>query len=90
MRRTQIITNEYFNLVFKKQQDRYTDGKRKTRILGMLFRTFSEIDLEQLNLIVVQLKNRQKISTIDLESIYSTYEGHTIFSIFWDQITVYE
>ena len=41
-------------------------------------------------MIFEQLRNRQKISRIDLESIYSTYEGHTIFSIFWDQISVFE
>ena len=39
---------------------------------------------------MISLQNLQKISAIDEESITSTYEGHTIFSIFWDQITVYE
>ena len=29
-------------------------------------------------------------SKIDLETILSTYEGHTIFSIFWDSMSIYE
>ena len=56
----------------------------------MLFRTFSEIDLEQLNTTFNEINKRQKLTAIDKESILCTYEGHTIFSIFWDNISVYE
>ena len=56
----------------------------------MLFRTFSEIDLEQLNSLIKAIKTRQKLPYIDLEAVLSTYEGHTIFSLFWDQIEVIE
>lgn len=48
LRRTQIFTNEYVNLIFRKIQDRYSN-KREFSISGMLYRTFAEIDLEQLN-----------------------------------------
>lgn len=36
------------------------------------------------------MEKRTRIETIDTQSILSTYEGHTIFSIFWDSIRVYE
>ena len=47
-RRIQIFTNEYQNLLFEKQQRRYNDGTAKFKISGMLYRTFSEIDLQEL------------------------------------------
>lgn len=36
------------------------------------------------------LESSQKVPEIDPQSIISTYEGHTIFSLFWDSINVYE
>ena len=48
LRRIQIFTNEYCNLLFEKRQDRYNDGSVEFKISGMLFRTFSEMDLWQL------------------------------------------
>ena len=48
LRRIQIFTNEYCNLLFEKRQDRFDDGEVEFKISGMLFRTFSEIDLWQL------------------------------------------
>lgn len=56
----------------------------------MLYRTFSEVDLQELSKIQEALDARQKIPDIDLDTILSTYEGHTIFSIFFDNIAVYE
>ena len=52
----------------------------------MLFRTFSEIDLWQLDTVMKAVDKNQKINQIDPESIVCTYEGHTIFSIFFDRI----
>ena len=52
----------------------------------MLYRTFSEMDLWQLDGIAKALDKRIKLTKIDIEAILCTYEGHTIFSIFWDQI----
>mmetsp|Transcript_42077 Transcript_42077/g.55430 ORF Transcript_42077/g.55430 Transcript_42077/m.55430 type:complete len:159 (-) Transcript_42077:2279-2755(-) len=48
LRRIQVFTNEYVNLLFEKKQDRYDDGSVEKMISGMLFRTFSEIDLFEL------------------------------------------
>jgi len=56
----------------------------------MLFRTFSEVDLKQLEKIYEEIDSRQKLSKIDTETILCMYEGHTIFSIFFDKIEVYE
>ena len=36
------------------------------------------------------MENRKKITYIDPETILSNFEGHTIFSIFYDKIQVYE
>ena len=56
----------------------------------MVFRTYSELDLYELQQINNQIKESIKIPDIDLESILSVYEGNTIFSIYFDQIQVYE
>lgn len=78
------------NLLFEKKQDRYADGTREHYISGMLFRTFAEVDLQQLYIIFKKIESRQRLDDIDIESVLSTYEGHTIFSIFADQINVFE
>ena len=58
--------------------------------MGMLFRTFSEIDLQQLLSVYEAIDSNKKIDQIDPESILCTFEGHTIFSIFWDKEQVNE
>ena len=58
--------------------------------MGMLFRTFSEIDIEELRNVYDAIDERRKIDEIDRESIVCTYEGHTVFSIFSDYDSVYE
>lgn len=56
----------------------------------MLYRTFCEIDLGQISKIQHSIKQGSKLDKIDLEAVLSTYEGHTIFSIFFDCMRVYE
>ena len=82
LRRIQVFTNEYVNLVFEKRQDRYKNGEIEKMISGMLFRTFSEIDLFELKRVSQAIVDRTKMPEIDPKSIVSVYEGHTIFSIF--------
>ena len=36
------------------------------------------------------LQEQNKINSIDTESLLCTYEGHTVFSLFFDRIRVYE
>ena len=88
--RKQIFTNEYCSLLFEKKQLRFPDGRREFKISGMLYRTFSDMDLYELNQIVKNIEGRQRMSYIDPEAIVSSYQGHTIFSIFFDRIDVYE
>lgn len=90
IRRIQNFTNEYVNMFFEKVQDRYEDGEQEDKISGMLFGTYSEIDLWQLENIVEAIESRSKIKKIDTEAILSVYEGQTIFSIFYDRMAVYE
>ena len=54
------------------------------KTLGMLFQTYSEMDLEQLLHVFLAIDVDIKIDMIDPESILCTFEGHSIFSIFWD------
>ena len=84
IKRTQVFTNEYVNLSFLKIQDRYQGDPPEFSISGMLFRTFSEIDLFEISEIFGSIKEKTKIRDIDPETFLCTYEGHTIFSIFFD------
>ena len=45
------------------------------------------LDLLTINTAVL---NKEPLSFIDLDTILSTYEGHTIFSIYTDYFEVYE
>ena len=65
LQRKQIFTNEYVNLLFEKTQRRFADGEREYQISGMLFRTFSEIDLWEMMQICKSLDTRSKILPID-------------------------
>ena len=56
----------------------------------MIYRTYSEVELLELEDIKKALKDREDVDYIDLETIFSTYEGHTIFSIFQHYYDVYE
>jgi len=52
----------------------------------MLFRTFAEIDLFALKEIQDAIQSRAKMPVADLEAFLCTYEGHTVFSMFFDTI----
>ena len=90
LQRKQLFTNEHVNLLFEKRQDRYKSGERENFISGMLFRTFAEVDLFAMKEIFNAINGRQKIPITDPKSYLCIYEGHTVFSIFFDCIEVYE
>ena len=75
-----IETNEYGNFYFK------SEGRQA----WTLFRTFSEIDLAELSHIRAAISRSIKLPSIHPQTIVSSFEGHTIFSIFQEQINVYE
>ena len=56
----------------------------------MIYRTFTELDLLELRHINKALNGGVKIHEIDKDTILSTFEGHSIFSIYFDNIQVYE
>ena len=58
---------------------------------GLLYRTYSEVDLFQLRKINELLGTEElDKEIIDTETLLSTYEGHTIFSIYFYHSKVYE
>ena len=63
--RTQIITNEYVDLLFERKQYR-KDGNINYDISGMLFRTFSEIDLFELKKVSEAILQRKRMPSIDM------------------------
>ena len=76
------------NLCFEYESRRWTkDGEsdKEVKVSGMVFRTYSELDLYELEQINALLKESAgNLEDIDRESILSVYEGRTIFSIYFD------
>lgn len=60
------------------------------KISGMLYRGFSKIDLEEMNQIAHAIDMRQNVKYICPETILCNFEGHSIFSLFFDRVEVYE
>ena len=61
---------------------------RKKIYSGYIFRTYSYLNLLDLQWIK-DIENKDELN-IMTETILSTYEGHTIFSLFLDKFEVYE
>ena len=55
----------------------------------MLYQTYSELDLVQLEKINQAVNNNSVIPTVEVGTILATYEGHTIFTLYYDKIDVY-
>ena len=55
-----------------------------------IWRTYSYLNVKQLQAIISAIDSNAKLPQIDLESIVSTYDGQTIFSLFTEYIEVYE
>ena len=53
---------------------------------GMLYKTYSEVDLFELLRLNTLMKDNESLEKeiIDTETILSTFEGHTIFSIYFE------
>ena len=86
--RPRIKHNEIMNLCFEYKSTRWATESEldaKAEVSGMVFRTYSELDLHELEEINDQLKESSgKLPDIDPEAILSVYEGRTIFSIYFD------
>ena len=69
-------------------QDEY---QTRSKVSGMIYRTYSELDMYELKEIDNQIKEKTGVLPfIDPESILSIYEGRTIFSVYFDTMLVYE
>ena len=95
--RKKIVTNELCNLFIEKftEYDVRDDGHKgfkltSERTFAKVNRCFSEIDLFEMMQIAKCMRRKRRIQGIDPQAIVSTYQGHSIFSIFFDQVKVYE
>ena len=87
-----FMTNQYssnvgslsFENIFRLKKKRLSNN-----YAGIIFRTCSEVDLLDLAQIKVAIDNKEVLNYIDLDTMLSTYEGHTIFSIHWNDLEVY-
>ena len=61
-----------------------------TELDGIIYRTYSEVDLLDLAEIKMQHDNKEMLHHIDVDTLLSTYEGHTVFSIYYSHLDVYE
>lgn len=59
-------------------------------MFAKILNSFSEIDLHELLNIVKAITQSKRIPDIDKQTILCNFQGHTIFSIFFDHIKVYE
>ena len=91
-----VITNEFNNLCFGVEErtsvgkHEWEESRSAVMIEALLYRTYSELDLLQLKAINEALQARAKLPDIDPATILSTFEGHTIFSIYYEDVRVYE
>ena len=79
IKRKRIKCNEIMNLCFEHTTERWKTEDLDTRISkvsGMIFRTYSELDLKELEAINKEINEKSgKLQNIDPESVLSTYEG---------------
>ena len=86
-----LETNELNTLCFsKKRTDMRLQDEVRDQISGQLYRTYTELDLHELKHINKALVTQKAIPTIDLTTIMSTFDGHSLFSIYYDDVRVLE
>ena len=56
----------------------------------MLYQTYSELDLVQLENINQAVKSNAIIPTVEIGTVLSTFEGHTLFTLYYENINVYQ
>ena len=85
IKKVEVHTNEHSTLCFSRE-----NNQDSTTFSGKLYRTCSELDLLELAQLNQQLDRRtQKLRDIDPNTILGTFGGHTIFSLYSDEISVY-
>ena len=85
--RQSIVTNVHQNLLFSDEVKIWqSDQSVEKTIPGIIFRTNTYTDLCELRQICKDLRENKKLEDIDPETVVAQFEGHTLFSIFFDRI----
>jgi hypothetical protein len=83
--REYVHSNLHNNLLFHRSNKLWEGEQEAEDIMtGIIFRTASYVDLCELQQIVDHIQNNQKLEDIDMDTVVATFEGHTIFSLFFD------
>ena len=82
------LVNENLTLQIKRPTEGLGEWWSKL-VEGNLYTHHSDLDLLELHRINNDLANHN-LTEIDLKTLLSTFKGHTVFSIYSDQITVIE
>ena len=87
-----VFSNEKNGLHFKKEMRKEISDEPEitTRFSGVIYQTYAEIDVCMLQQINSALAQRTKLPDISDKSLVSTFEGHTMFSLYYEDIRVYE
>ena len=86
----ELAMNEHKNLMMSRQRIFSPTEGLRTTYNGVLYRTFTELDLFEMERINDCIRRKAEIGQIDKEFMLAIYEGHTMFSIYFDQIRVYD
>ena len=85
---SQILSNRKGDIYYMRQ-DRFSYSQKliyatipRTPVCFGLAKKFAEIDLQEILLIQHKLKKQQKFDNIDMETVLSAFDEHTVFSIF--------
>ena len=76
--------NEHRNLMLHEQKFLSDCGEKGKMFRGILWRTYTELDLFEMERINECIRKKEQIEDIDKEFMLGIYEGHTIFSIYFD------
>ena len=85
IRKAEICTNEHSSLIFHREQT-----KKRTIFTGKVYRTCTELDFLELVSVNRFIDRNMKIKEIDPDTILSTFGGHTVFSLYSDEINVFK
>ena len=87
-----IVTNENCESYLVRTKFFEPDSNKYTKAYesGVIYRTFTEIDLYQLISIENQIKLKQRINKIDSCTILSLFRNQSMFSIFYKEYYVYQ
>ena len=66
------------------------DNYARMNVCKGIFKLYSEADIQELSRIMKRVNDGQRVQNIDLQTALSTFNGHTLFSIFSESVAVHE